>query len=205
MKNNEVFDFSQSIYCYEGTKTLKNKKDITDNNKLREVENGITAYKLSKIYLEKADFKKTFDENHYLNIHKYLFEDLYDFAGNIRDENISKSRSPYDEGKTPFCQVCFIYRQLHETLRNMKNSVRSINSYEQLIEFISTYYLELNIIHPFREGNGRALREFIRCLGLFNNYIIDWSLVEDEEFLNASIDSVRNYRNFVECIRKTIM
>ncbi len=114
-------------------------------------------------------------------------------------ENISK-------GNTNFYPYDAIKEALIKILIELKNENYLVNeNRDNFIERVSYYLTELNLIHPFREGNGRALREFIRCFGLFNNYIIDWSLVEDKEFLNASISSVRDYRNLIECIRKTIV
>lgn len=194
MENNQI---DQLKYCYEGTNVLKNKKDIKNLDKLHEIENGLTTFKLTNLYLNDAPFKKTFDINHYLGIHKYLFEELYEFAGTFRETNISKSREPYAVGITPFCQVQFIKNQLEYTLQDMKNNVRNINCEEELIEFISKYYLELNIIHPFREGNGRTLREFLREYVLVLNKIIkfgefelDYTLIDEnikDSLVKASI------------------
>lgn len=168
----------RKYYKYENTNVLRNKRNIKNLEQLHEIENGLTLYKLSTLCLGTIPFKQTFDINHYLNIHKYLFEDLYDFAGEFRKTNISKSKEPYKTGVTPFCQVPFIESQLEYTLQDMKNNVRNIKDENQLIEFISKYYLDLNIIHPFREGNGRTLREFLREYILVLNNIINFGEYE---------------------------
>lgn len=79
-----------------------------------------------------------FDVNHYLNIHKFLFSDIYDFAGKIRSENIAKT--------IPFCLPHLIYENLEETLRNAKRDIHKITNEEQLIEFMADYYAQLDII-----------------------------------------------------------
>lgn len=187
MKNDEVTELEQSKYCYKGTKVLINKKNIIDKEKLTEVEIGLTAYKISRLYMEEQPFDKKFDLEHYLNIHNYIFNELYDFAGKLRMENIYKSNEPYKEGKTPFCQVPFIKKNLEYTLQDMKNNVRNIHNENDLITFLSSFYLDLNIIHPFREGNGRTLREFMREYVLvlnkiikFGEYELDYTKMDDE-------------------------
>jgi cell filamentation protein len=195
-ENKEIVDeLSQSKYCYNGTKILINKRNIKNYEQLIEIENGLTTYKLSRIYLDQAPFKKTFDLEHYLNIHKYLFEDLYSFAGCIRDENIYKTNEPYKKGKTPFCEIPFILNNLKYTLAEMKQNVRKINDKDSLVSFLAKYYLDLNIIHPFREGNGRTLREFLREYVvvinkiLKTNFELDYNISDDikEKLIKASI------------------
>lgn len=63
---------------------------------------------------------------------------------------------------------------------------------------------ELNFIHPFREGNGRALREFIRCLGIKCGYIINWDAIDKDVLLSASILSVKDSAELANCIRACI-
>lgn len=193
--DNVITELNQSKYCYKGTKVLINKKDIMELSKLKEIEHGITAYKLSELCLNNYPFRKTFDLNHYFSIHKYLFEDLYPFAGELRDENISKPNEPYKKGVTPFCQVPFIKQYLIDTLNEMRNSVRDLKTREDLVQFLSKNYLTLNFIHPFREGNGRTLREYLReYVEILNkilktNYILDYNIDENtkESLVRSSV------------------
>ncbi|NLM63012.1 MAG: cell filamentation protein Fic [Mollicutes bacterium] len=143
----------QSKYCYPGTDVLINKLDIKNREILERVERDYSTYRLSQIYLR--TFTGNFDIQHYLDIHKYVFEDIYEFAGKIRNENISK-------GGVPFCRNEFIYPYLKETLMNMKKDLSKVNDKETLLTYLAHYYGELDIIHPFREGNGRVQREFFR-------------------------------------------
>lgn len=143
----------QSKYCYPGTDVLINKLDIKNREILERVERDYSTYRLSQIYLR--TFTGNFDIQHYLDIHKYVFEDIYEFAGKIRNENISK-------GGVLFCRNEFIYPYLKETLMNMKKDLSKVNDKETLLTYLAHYYGELDIIHPFREGNGRVQREFFR-------------------------------------------
>ena len=102
-------------------------------------------------------------------IHKYLFQDVYDFAGKIRDENISK-------GNFRFAPVMY----LKEALKNIDKMPQK--TFDEIIE----KYVEMNIAHPFREGNGRSTRIwldriFIKELGK----IVDWSKIDKNDYLLA--------------------
>ncbi len=174
---------TQSIYCYPNSETLINKLNIVDKKLLEDIDRTYSTYKLSKMYLRK--FTGNFDVDHYLDIHKYIFGDLYGFAGSIRNENISKS------GIT-FCRPKFINKYLRLTLLNMKFDVEKIHNEEQLLDFLAHYYGELDIIHPFREGNGRVQREFFRQYmnyinenTILKNYTIEYSrwTSEDKQIL----------------------
>lgn len=102
-------------------------------------------------------------------IHKYLFEDIYDFAGKIRTVNIEK-------GNFRFVPVMY----LQQALENIDKMPQS--TYEEIIE----KYVEMNIAHPFREGNGRITRIWLDCLLKKEiGKVIEWSLVDKEDYLFA--------------------
>ena len=146
---------------------LKNKLDAKTIVELEKKERLITNYKLADLYMKGITGK--FDVNHYLSIHKFLFGDIYDFAGKIRSENIAKA--------IPFCLPHLIYENLEETLKCAKRDSHRLTNEDQLIEFMADYYAKLDIIHPFREGNGRCEREFFRQYMLEINKMIDFGLI----------------------------
>ena len=164
---------------------LVNKLNIKDSEELERVEREITALKLAKLYLNPG--KQTFDVEHYLSIHKFLFEDIYDFAGEIRDEVIAK--------QIPFCLPQFIYDNLNQTLRDAQKNISKITDRTKLVQFLAVLYSDLDITHPFREGNGRVEREFLRQYVIeicrqnnLEEYVLDYSLIEDKEaFIQAVI------------------
>lgn len=167
----------QSKYCYKGTDVLINKKNITNNDVLLKVERIHVTYVLSNLYIN--PIVGNFDVNHYLKIHEVLFQDLYPFAGKLRTENISK-------GGIPFCRPEFIYDNLKDLLNKMNSKSYKLTSEDELIDYLAYYYSEINIVHPFREGNGRTQREFFREIVLelnnridFGNYEIDFSRLTD--------------------------
>ena len=85
----EVYTTVQSVYCYPDTKVLKNKLNIRDNTVLKTAEEEITLIK--QMELLKNPLKGNFTKSHLMNIHKFIFEDIYQFAGKIRRERISKA------------------------------------------------------------------------------------------------------------------
>ena len=149
---------------------LKNKLGITNSSKLAEEEEKITKKKALEL------FDKKIIENFEIGtfkglqeIHKYLFQDIYYFAGKIRDENISK-------GNFRFAPVMY----LKEALKNIDKMPQK--TFDEIIE----KYVEMNIAHPFREGNGRSARIwldriFIKELGK----VVDWSKIDKNDYLLA--------------------
>ena len=106
------------------------------------------------------------------------------FAGLFRTENIAKDNFRFAEWE-------YIEDELIKLLERLKNEnyLQNLNK-QELAEKLSYYTAELNVLHPFREGNGRTIREFIRQLALKNNYYLNFNSVTPTELLNASITSV---------------
>ena len=124
-----------------------------------------------------------------MKIHKIVFGHLYPFAGQIRDENIMK-------GNTPFCRPEYIANYLRMTIDKMNDGVKKLKTKEDIVDFLAYYYSELNIIHPFREGNGRVLREYLRqvvgFISLNNslNYELDFSNIDEKDKENLTNGSI---------------
>lgn len=134
-----------------------------------------------------------------LKIHKYIFEDIYPFSGKTRNENISK-------GSPLFCNceyICENFEQLHTQLKK-ENFLKGLEI-NKFPERLAYYMTELNMIHPFREGNGRAIREYIRYLALASGYVIHWDSVDKEQLLDAMIMSVnKDYSSLKDCLYKAV-
>ncbi|WP_294490795.1 Fic family protein [uncultured Ruminococcus sp.] len=114
-------------------------------------------------------------------IHKTLFEDIYYFAGKIRTVNIAK-------GSFRFAPVMYLDQSL-KTVEQMPQTT---------FDDIVAKYVEMNICHPFREGNGRSIRELIRCMALHYGFTLDWSRVDRDTMLDAAVRSVVDDRAFCE-------
>ena len=182
----DVYTTTQSIYCYPDSNVLKNKLNIRDNKLLKTAEEEITLIK--QMELLKNPTKGNFSKAHLMNIHKFIFEDIYSFAGRIRREQISKA-------DTMFYPPNLIDRELDKVFAKIKekNMLRETDE-EKVFDNLAYVMAELNIIHPFREGNGRSIREFIRLMAKRMGYDLNWGNVDKEQLLEASILSVDNYK-----------
>lgn len=188
----DIYESYNSKYCYPGTTVLKNKLNIMNIEKLQTYEAKITAAK--SLGLRKKGITGDFDVKHIKQIHKYLFEDIYPFAGEFRTENIAK-------GEFRFAQSEYIEPELENLLNKLKkeNYLEGLDKKELAIK-LAYYLAELNVLHPFREGNGRTNREFIRQLALKNGYQLDLKKAKAEEILEASIESIVDTKKLEEII-----
>ena len=182
----DVYTTTQSIYCYSDSNVLKNKLNIRDNKLLKTAEEEITLIK--QMELLKNPIKGNFSKAHLMNIHKFIFEDIYSFAGQIRREQISKA-------DTMFYPPNLIDRELDKVFAKIKekNMLRETDE-EKVFDNLAYVMAELNIIHPFREGNGRSIREFIRLMAKRMGYDLNWGNADKEQLLEASILSVDDYK-----------
>lgn len=192
----DLYEARNSIYCYPNTNILINKLNIKDNKALEDVERKIV---LTKLYeLRQNRMIGHFDTNHIIQIHKYLFEDIYPFAGKIRSENIAK-------GNFSFAEWEYIESELKILLEKLKKEEYLNNlGTDDFAKRLSFYMSELNVLHPFREGNGRTIREFIRQLAYKNGYILDYRNIESYDMLNACIRSVVDENDLTELLKKCL-
>ncbi|WP_372869816.1 Fic/DOC family protein [Planomicrobium okeanokoites] len=171
-----------SMYCYPGTDVLVNAFDIRDEDKLKELETVYALYRLSELQLKKP--KNPTDLNVFLDIHRCLLQDVYPFAGKLREEMTSKGSSTFAHPKHLASQLKQLFEELAEEtyLKGLSKDV--------FIQRLAHYLAELNALHPFREGNGRAVREFARQLALNAGYLLDWAKIEEPaHIINAFVDS----------------
>lgn len=180
----DLYEARNSIYCYKGTNILVNKLEIKNNKDLLKYENQIVIIKLFD--LRQKGITGNFDIKHFASIHRYLFEDIYPFAGMFRNENIAKDNFRFAEWE-------YIEEELNKLLKQLKEE-KYLNNLkkEELVDRLAYYMAELNVLHPFREGNGRTTREFIRQLALYNGYAFNLKKIDPKKMLDASIASVVN-------------
>ena len=117
----------------------------------------------------------------------------------MRNEDISK-------GSFRFAHFRFIVPQTNQLLDELKrdNYLQDLSP-DELAERLAYYLTELNVIHPFREGNGRVLREFARCLALRAGYIIHWSEVDPKRMLEVMIQSPFDNSALADVLRALVM
>ena len=154
---------------------LENKLNITHQVDLAKAEERISKQKAKQLS-DSGDIKKV-EVGKFAGlafIHAYLFEEIYPFAGKIRDVNIAK-------GTTAFARVMY----LESSLKHIDAMPQS--SFDEIIE----KYVEMNIAHPFREGNGRATRIWLDLiLKTEIKQVVNWNLVDKEDYLSAMQRSV---------------
>lgn len=171
-------------YVYPGTTVLKNLRDIRDPERLAGFEADATSERIDELIQTPISGK--FDTRHVQAIHRHIFQDVFQWAGELRTVNIGKSGDL-------FALQQHIVSTLAKTFEDLKQE-RYLGGAD-IKRFCSrgAYYLgEINAIHPFREGNGRTQREFMRELALRNGYTLDWSRVSRDRMMDASKQSFRS-------------
>lgn len=165
--------------CYPGTTVLVNKFGIQNQEELDSVERQFVLLKGSQI--EKETVFENVDFGFYKSLHRQLFEDLYEWAGTVRSINISKKG-------TVFCKSDDIegigtlkFQRLTE-LNHLKNLKMN-----EFLDELTELYHDLNMLHPFREGNGRTLRLFVTLLVRNAGYSISFAECDSDLLMIATI------------------
>lgn len=169
-----------SRYCYPDTDILINKLNIKDEMNLFKAEERLTSIRLQE--LQNIPIKGNFDFEHLKQIHWYIFQDIYEWAGRTRTVDIGKGNL--------FCTVACINDYAESVFNKYYMQCYSNkDDIGQFIEVLASNYGDLNALHPFREGNGRAQREFARELCLSCGFDFDLSCSTHKEMLEASVYS----------------
>lgn len=166
-------------YVYPGTSILKNRRDIRDNERLQTFEADASARRLTE--LQERPLAGSFDVNHLRQIHRHIFQDVYAWAGQIRTVNLSRA------GQFPYAFPNRIEQALNGAFNRLRGE-RHLASQDlgQFATRAAHYLGEINAAHPFREGNGRTQREFVRQLANRNGYALDWSRTSRQQMYEAS-------------------
>lgn len=179
---------------YKGTNCLINKLNIQNKEQLAKIEASITMAKSAE--LERNPISDSFDFEHYKQIHKYLFEDLYEWAGKVRTVDISKKGTNFTSAENieTVSKACFDRLKNHNYFKNI--------DFNDFIENIVDFYCSTNMLHPFREGNGRTQRIFIAQLIRFCGYDINFSEIDTDELMVATIHSANGITDYLKEIFK---
>ena len=185
-------------YVYPGTTVLRNKYDWMDQDELHIIESISTGGNL--LYLQKHPVDGSFDFDHLKKIHHFIFQDIYEWAGDIRTVDIGKNNL--------FCRVQFINDYAETVFDGLFDSCYAARKDRKAyISTLVSRYADLNALHPFREGNGRAQREFIRELCLRCGYVLDFTTTKHQEMLEASIASfnTKDYSRFHSIFERAVI
>lgn len=166
-----------SNYCYPYSDILINKLDIRDEKLLSHYERKLVA--IRQVELINNPLKGNLDFEHLKNIHQYLFQDLYDWAGKIRICDIAK--------RDLFCLSQYIESYAEGVFKNFeKNNYFISMQYDEKIAALTSLFGDINALHPFREGNGRTQREFINIVARINGLNINFVNIQMDEMIEAS-------------------
>jgi cell filamentation protein len=176
----DKYGAGQDPYCPPGSTVLRNRLHLTDAKTLAQAERD-----LSEVAAESIDFAPPPYSLSYLQaIHRRLFSDLYDWAGELRTVDISKD-------DTHFCVTSRIEPEANKLFKVLAdaNWFQDLDR-TNLINASAELFGDLNVVHPFREGNGRAQRILFEHIIVNAGYEISWWPVEPGEWIQANIDAV---------------
>lgn len=191
-------DTNDSHYCYPNSTVLINQFNIHDAAQLAGIERNITGLKI--LELQSKPLKGKFNLQHLQMIHKAIFEDIYAWAGEIREGDFLM------KGDTLFCRGPFIESYAMDIYANLerRNFLRGLEK-ELLIEQLAYFMGEVNALHPFREGNGRTQRLYFYYLAKNAGYDLNFVGVDKSALLQADIAAFsRNYSPLIEIMRHAV-
>lgn len=173
-----MYDAVIDSYCYEGTTILKNIPDIRDQAALDAFEAVMTAQRSDESLSE-----SNLDVAYYYAIHRHLFQDVYEWAGEIRTVRISK-------GGSAFCYPEYIEQQMQVLFDELKNQnyFQGLSGDEFAIR-AAHFLATLNAIHPFREGNGRTQTSFLLLFADRAGHPLNLDKLVPKRFMEAMIAS----------------
>lgn len=191
----DKYDAANDHYCYQSTSTLKNNLNIKEMDELENAEREITA-----ITARKIDFlAPPYNLEYMQKLHRQLFSDLYAWAGELRSVDIFK-------GGTRFCNCGRMIAESQKLFNRLEREDWLANlTKEEFCDKLAEYYCEFNMIHPFREGNGRVQRLLFEHLSLAAGYDLDWGNIQQDEWIQANIDGVAvNYEPMSKIFNRII-
>ncbi len=200
---NQEDNIEDNPYVYPGTSVLRNLAELRDAERLDRFESDHCFARLLELY--ENPLALGFDLEHLKRIHQYLFQDVYAWAGEFRTVNIAKGNMA--KGNSFFAQPEDILPELQRVLDGLaKEHFLRRTDARGFCERAAYYMAEITAVHPFRAGNGRAQREFLRELALETGYELAWSLVAQEEIRAASIASLQegSSAGFAALLKKII-
>lgn len=177
----DKYGVANDKYCYSNSDILINRLDIRDQDILDQAEAEFTAERY-RTYIPSQLSILDFSFEHLKALHYHLFQDLYEWAGQTRDVDISK-------GATRFCTWTRIEPEAQKLFRVIPALAKCENN-DILIERVADLFCELNLLHPFREGNGRVLRFFFEELLYAIGYDVTWPKISQQDWIDANIAGV---------------
>jgi len=174
-------------YTYPGTHVLKNKADLRDQTELQRFERGVTAVRIQE--LKENQDRGDFSLRHMQDIHRQIFRDVYEWAGEIRTVDLAKGPAS-DRTVFVFKENISTVAEKIKTTIEQSNYLRGMER-EKFAAKTGELYSELNALHAFREGNGRTTREYLNQLAKESGYQFDFTKVDRQQWNESAKQSVR--------------
>lgn len=175
------YDVGRDPYINKSTGVLRNLLGMTTQKELDKAEADITTVHISTLIVEDKPELEEFNWEFLCRLHEDIFREIYDWAGQPRTIELSKDETSFARAEYITASAVQLFKELDED-----------NYLDRLVlnEFVSKlayYYSELNILHPFREGNGRAIRTFLTMLAENLDWNIIWDEMSPEDNIRACI------------------
>lgn len=186
----------QQLYRYPGAAVLRNKFDIRDSAALDHAERVHVRQRM-----EEGCPSGDFDLDHLCAIHRHLFQDVYDWAGDIREVPLAKGESRF----FPPNRIALAMQDIHGRIRK-RGYLRDLDP-NRFAEEAAEIIGDLNLIHPFRDGNGRTQLLYLKQLAEQAGQTIDLTRLDRETWIEASIKANRarpDYDPMRQCIRDAV-
>jgi cell filamentation protein len=165
-------------YQYPGSPVLRNLPGIRDHLALEVFERRATALRLDEVFRAVCDYPITFAL--WTTIHRLLFQDVYEWAGAIRTVQLAK-------GNTVFAMPENIAAEGRRIFASFRDEDLALLDRNQFISRLAYYYGELNVLHPFREGNGRTQKLLFEEIARRHGYMLAWPNIDVDDLLRALI------------------
>ncbi|WP_145518979.1 Fic/DOC family protein [Yersinia mollaretii] len=194
--SNDKYGDGPDPYTYPNSQVLINKFGITDDDQFIEMEKDFSELAIMDIEFSPPPY----DLLYWRSLHQALFGDIYHWAGELRTIDISK-------GTTRFCNINRITPEANRLFHQLAQENYLVGlPYDSLIVKLAEYYSDLNVIHPFREGNGRAERLLFEHIIINCGFQISFAGINPDEWIQANIDGYHcRYQRmtalFARCIR----
>lgn len=180
------YDIAEDPYIDPQTGILRNKIGAKTQAQLDKAEAEITYVIIATLTRGSQVDTLTFDRKLLCEIHKEIFRDIYTWAGKIRTHDISKEWSY-------FAHAPYIQQELDNLFSDTESDPLLQNrNIDVFVARLAYYYGNLNAIHPFREGNGRAIRTFLRLLAIKHSYDVEWAEMDPEENVAACKEALHS-------------
>lgn len=179
------YDASNDPYIDQSTGVLRNLVGVTTQDELDQLEADVTPVIIATITAYDPQQIDNFDKQLLKDLHKEIFEPFYDWAGEFRTIDIGK-------GNSYFAHATYIDTFLDDVFSNLPENVSEIaKDKKDFVLYLTDLYSGLNAAHPFREGNGRTIRTFVRLVAINYGWDIEWARMDPDKNIAACAEAMR--------------